>query len=73
MNVQRIITINTDIPGSQPVFSGTCVLVESLFDQLEAGISLEDFLIDYPAVSKEQVIALLEDTLPFGNITTKTS
>ena len=71
MNVQRIITINTDIPGGQPVFSGTCVSVESLFDQLEAGISLEDFLIDYPAVSKEQVIALLEDALPFGNITTK--
>jgi uncharacterized protein (DUF433 family) len=59
MKIQEIITIDQDILGGQPVFSGTRVPVESLFDHLEAGISLEEFLDDFPTVSKEQAIALL--------------
>jgi uncharacterized protein (DUF433 family) len=34
--------------------------VESLFDHLEAGVSLDDFIDDFPTVSKEQAIALLD-------------
>ncbi len=60
MNVQELITIDKDILGGQPVFKGTRVPVESLFDHLEAGVSVDEFLEDFPTVSKEQVIALLD-------------
>ena len=60
MDVQEIITIDNDILGGQPVFKGTRVPVESLFDHLEAGVSLDEFLEDFPTVSKEQAIALLD-------------
>jgi uncharacterized protein (DUF433 family) len=38
MNVQDLITIDNDMLGGQPVFKGTRVPVESLFDYLEAGV-----------------------------------
>jgi len=60
MDISSIINIDKDILGGQPVFAGTRVPVESLFDHLEAGISIDDFLDDFPTVSKEQAIALLE-------------
>jgi uncharacterized protein (DUF433 family) len=59
MNVHELITIDNAILGGQPVFKGTRVPVESLFDHLEAGVPLAEFLDDFPTVSKEQVIALL--------------
>ncbi len=59
MDVQQIITIDNDILGGQPVFKGTRVPVESFFDHLEAGVPLDEFLDDFPTVSKEQAIALL--------------
>ncbi len=60
MDIQEIITIDNDILGGQPVFKGTRVPVESLFDHLEAGVSLDEFLDDFPTVSKEQAVALLD-------------
>ncbi len=60
MKIEELITIDVDILGGQPVFKGTRVPVESLFDHLEAGVSLTDFLDDFPTVSKEQAINLLE-------------
>ncbi|MEO7313951.1 MAG: DUF433 domain-containing protein [Ginsengibacter sp.] len=59
MNIHEIITIDKDILGGQPVFKGTRVPVESLFDHLEAGVSLDEFLDDFPTVNKEQAVALL--------------
>lgn len=59
MNVDEIITIDAEILGGQPVFKGTRVPVESLFDNLEAGVSLDEFLDDFPTVLKEQAVALL--------------
>ena len=59
MSVQEIINIDKDILGGQPVFNGTRVPVESLFDHLEAGVTLDEFLDDFPTVSKEQAVALL--------------
>lgn len=58
--IQDIITIDAEILGGQPVFKGTRVPVESLFMHLEKGISLDEFLLDFPTVSKEHAIALLE-------------
>lgn len=43
-----------------PVFKGTRVPVEMLFDHLEAGISLDEFLEDFPTVTKKQAVALLD-------------
>ncbi|GAA3974171.1 DUF433 domain-containing protein [Mucilaginibacter dorajii] len=60
MDIQKIINIDNDILGGQPVFTGTRVPVESLFDHLEAGVSLDDFLDDFPSVSKEQAVSLLD-------------
>ncbi|MDQ6763381.1 MAG: DUF433 domain-containing protein [Bacteroidota bacterium] len=59
MDVHEIITIDDDILGGEPVFKGTRVPVESLFDHLEAAVSLDEFLEDFPTVSKDQAIALL--------------
>ena len=59
MEINQIITVDEDVLGGQPVFRGTRVPVESLFDHLEAGVPLDEFLDDFPTVSKEQAIALL--------------
>jgi uncharacterized protein (DUF433 family) len=55
-----MITIDKDILGGQHVFKSTRVPVQSLFDHLEAGVALDEFLDDFPTVSKEQAIALLD-------------
>ena len=60
MNIRELITIDKEILGGQTVFKGTRVPVETLFDHLEAGIPLDQFLDDFPTVSKEQAIALLD-------------
>ena len=59
MDLKTLITVDTDILGGQPVFSGTRVPVESLFDHLEAGVSLDAFLDDFPTVTKAQAVAVL--------------
>jgi len=60
MRIQDIIQIDKEILNGQPVFLGTRVPVDTLFDHLEAGISLDEFLDDFPSVTKEQAISLLE-------------
>jgi uncharacterized protein (DUF433 family) len=54
------IVIDPEILGGEPVFAGTRVPVRGLFDHLEAGESIEDFLEGFPSVKREQVIAVLE-------------
>ena len=56
----RIISSGPDVMGGTPVFSGTRVPVQTLLDYLEAGESIDDFLEGFPSVSREQVIAFLE-------------
>lgn len=58
--IQSIIHSDPDIQGGVPVFCGTRVPVKNLFDYLEAGDSLEDFLRSFPSVSREQAVAALE-------------
>ncbi|MEO6839043.1 MAG: DUF433 domain-containing protein [Ginsengibacter sp.] len=60
MDLNNLITIDKEVLGGQPVFKGTRVPVESLFDHLEAGVTLDEFLDDFPTVSKDQVVALLD-------------
>ncbi|MGN8224210.1 DUF433 domain-containing protein [Gracilimonas sp. BCB1] len=51
---------NPNILGGTPVFKGTRVPVEILFDYLEEGASIDTFLNDYPTVEKKQAIAVLD-------------
>ena len=46
--------------GGAPVFCGTRVPVQTLLDYLEAGESINDFLVGFPSVTREQVIEFLE-------------
>lgn len=55
-----VISCSPDVMGGTPVFSGTRVPVQTLLDYLEAGESIDDFLKGFPSVSREQVIAFLE-------------
>ncbi|MDE0081037.1 MAG: DUF433 domain-containing protein [Gammaproteobacteria bacterium] len=57
---EKLIERNPDILGGTPVFSGTRVPVRILMDHLEAGDRLDDFLNDYPTVTREQAVGLLE-------------
>ncbi|NTS39934.1 DUF433 domain-containing protein [Flavisolibacter sp. BT320] len=60
MELKDIIVTDPEVLSGQPVFKGTRVPVETLFDHLEAGVPLEEFLEDFPTVTKEQAIATLE-------------
>ncbi len=60
LNVRDYINIDKEILSGCPVFKGTRVPVESLFMHLEKGVTLEEFLDDFPTVSKEQVVGVLE-------------
>jgi uncharacterized protein (DUF433 family) len=60
MSVESVITSSPAVLGGTPVFAGTRVPVQSLFDYLEAGQSLDDFLSDFPTVSREQARDVLE-------------
>jgi len=46
--------------GGTPVFDGTRVPIQTLLDYIEAGDSLDEFLEDFPTVSRQQAIAFLE-------------
>jgi len=50
-----------DILGGTPVFRGTRVPVQAMFDYLEGGETLEDFLVGFPTVSRELAVSALEE------------
>ena len=54
------ITVSAGTQFGKPVFKGTRVPVESLFWHLEKGISLQEFLEDFPSVNREQAEAVIE-------------
>lgn len=54
------INIDPETMGGTPVFMGTRVPIQTLFDYLEGGDTLEEFLDDYPSVTKAQVIEVIE-------------
>jgi len=55
-----VIEINPEKVSGTPVFAGTRVPIKNLFDYLEGGENLEDFLEGFPPVSREQAVAVLE-------------
>ena len=59
MNVNELVVVDKDIVAGKPVFKGTRVTVQTLFDYLEDD-SLEEFLKGFPTVSKQQAEAVIE-------------
>jgi uncharacterized protein (DUF433 family) len=55
------VVVDADILGGSPVFAGTRVPVRILFEHLEAGDSLSVFLEDFPSVSRELAVKVLEE------------
>ena len=58
--ISSVVQSDPDILGDTPVFVGTRVPVRTLLDYLEAGDSLNEFLEDFPSVTREQAVATLE-------------
>jgi len=56
----KLITSDREILGGIPVFTGTRVPVKTLFDYLEHGHPLDEFLDDFPTVKREHALAVLE-------------
>ena len=61
MDRSQIIHSNPEILGGMPVFVGTRVPVQTLLVYLEKGETLEEFLDNFPTVSREQAVAFLEE------------
>jgi uncharacterized protein (DUF433 family) len=55
-----VVHSDPEILGGTPVFVGTRVPVKTLYDYLEAGDTLDEFLHDFPSVTREQAVAVLE-------------
>ena len=55
-----VVHSDPEISGGTPVFRGTRVPVQSLFDYLKGGETLDEFLDQFPSVSKEQALATLD-------------
>lgn len=60
MHAMNPIKVDPDIMGGTPCFAGTRVPVKTLFDLLENGRSLDDFLAGFPTVDRDQAVAVLE-------------
>ena len=56
----KLITVNPNILGGAPLFRGTRVPVRTLFEYLERGYSLEEFLECFPSVTKDMARRILE-------------
>ena len=57
---QSVVSPSSNVMGGTAVFYGTRVPVQTLLDYLEAGESIDEFLEGFPSVTREQVIAFLE-------------
>ena len=57
---EPLITISADYLSGAPIFTGTRVPVQALFDYIEGGDPLDEFLEDFPDASREHAIAVLE-------------
>jgi uncharacterized protein (DUF433 family) len=58
---QSVVKVDPEIMSGAPCFAGTRVPIQNLIDYLEGGESIDEFLEDFPSVSREQVIAFLEE------------
>ena len=59
---KNLVEIDPEKLGGTPVFYGTRVPIQNLFDCLEGGESLDEFLNQFPSVTREQALAVLEES-----------
>jgi uncharacterized protein (DUF433 family) len=62
MSARSLITVDPEILGGTPVFTGTRVPVRTLFEYLEDNYSLDEFLECFPTVSREMTLRILEQS-----------
>ena len=60
MNIVLLVEVDPEKMSGTPVFTGTRVPIKNLFDYLEGGDSVEVFLDDFPTVSREQALGIIE-------------
>ena len=60
--MNELVTVDLDILGGAPVFRGTRVPVQTLFDYLERDYTLGEFLEFFPTVTREMACAVLEES-----------
>jgi uncharacterized protein (DUF433 family) len=60
MKIEQIVHRDPEILSETSLFRGTRVLIRSLFDYVEGGDTLDEFLRQFPSVQREQAIALLD-------------
>jgi len=58
---QPLIVSDPDICNGEPVFAGTRVMVQSLIDYIEGGETLDEFLEQFPTVTREMAVRFLEE------------
>ena len=58
--MNNVIEVNPEKLSGAPVFAGTRVPIQNLFDYIEGGDTLEDFLEGFPPVTREQAVSVLE-------------
>ena len=68
MNREQIVSCNPEVMSGTLVFAGTRVPVKTFIQHLTAGDSLDDFLDDFPSVTREQAVAFLEMVLKEAEI-----
>ncbi len=69
----QLVTIDREILGGTPVFTGTRVPIAVLFENLADGLSLEEILESYPTLRREQAIEALLQAEPLRYLRTRTS
>ena len=55
-----LVTTSADWMGGEPCFTGRRVAVKALFDYLKSGSTLEEFLSDFPSISREHAVAVID-------------
>ena len=58
---EPVVSCDPEVMGGEPVFNGTRVPVQTLLDYIEGGETINEFLEGFPMVSREQVVAFLEE------------
>ncbi len=67
-NSIREIISDPEIMGGTPVFAGTRVPLDGLIEYLEAGDTIDDFVLDFPTVAREQAARALEEAAKFTEL-----
>jgi uncharacterized protein (DUF433 family) len=57
------VTVDPEVMSGAPVFKGTRVMLQTLIDHIEAGITLDDFMDGFPSVSREQIHSFLSESV----------